>query len=134
MLLEAKKRAEYIWGPEIMKRWLSPKRTNKAQYVFIFFVNKSRAEAVISQSGTFETDYTQNLHLYAVCWHKQPPDAQTIQFWHQVSRLFRKLWLTWFLGTNFKGGQNFLFTMGCFYKEREYSGADWQDLLITLLD
>ena len=29
-----------------------------------------------------------------------------------------------------KGGQNFLFTLGGFYNEREYSGADWLHLLL----
>ena len=31
------------------------------------------------------------------------------------------------------GCQNFLFTVGGFFSEREYSGADWPDLLILLL-
>ena len=30
-----------------------------------------------------------------------------------------------FFGTKFRGGQNFLLTVGFFYNEREYSGADW---------
>ena len=30
-----------------------------------------------------------------------------------------------FFGTKFRGGQNFLLTVGIFYNEREYSGADW---------
>ena len=70
------------------------------------------------------------LHFYAVCWHKQLPDDQTVQFWHQVSQQFWKLWLTRFFGTKLRGGQNFLFTMGGFSNEREYSGANWLDLLV----
>ena len=31
--------------------------------------------------------------------------------------------------TKFRGGQNFLITVGGFYNEREYSGADWLVLL-----
>ena len=30
-----------------------------------------------------------------------------------------------FFGTKFRGGQNFLLTVGIFYNKREYSGADW---------
>ena len=29
------------------------------------------------------------------------------------------------VGTKFRGGQNFLLTLGGFYNEREYSVADW---------
>ena len=39
----------------------------------------NHAKAVNSQSWTFETNYTQKLHFYAVCGHKQPPDDQTIK-------------------------------------------------------
>ena len=35
-----------------------------------------------------------------------------------------------FFGTNFRGGQNFLFTLGGFFNEREYSEANCPDLLI----
>ena len=35
-----------------------------------------------------------------------------------------------FFGTKFRGGQNFLLTVGGFYNEREYSGADWLVLLV----
>ena len=35
-----------------------------------------------------------------------------------------------FFGTNFRGGQNFLFAVGGFFNEREYSEADCPDLLI----
>ena len=33
-------------------------------------------------------------------------------------------------GTKFRGDQIFLLTVGDFYNEREYSGADWPVLLI----
>ena len=36
-----------------------------------------------------------------------------------------------FFGTKFSGGQNFLITLGGFYNEREYSGADWLVLLLS---
>ena len=36
------------------------------------------------------------------------------------------------LGTKFRGGQNFLFTVGGFFNKREYSGADRLDLLIYI--
>ena len=35
-----------------------------------------------------------------------------------------------FIGTKFKGGQNFLFTVGGFSNKREYSGADWMDPIL----
>ena len=38
-----------------------------------------------------------------------------------------------FFGTKIRGGQNFLLTVGGFYNEREYSGADWLVPLITTL-
>ena len=38
-----------------------------------------------------------------------------------------------FFGTKFRGGQNFLLTVGIFYNEREYSGADWLVPLICVL-
>ena len=78
---------------------------------FLLLVNKSGAKAVNSQSWTFETNYTQKWHFYAVPGHKQQPDNQTIKFWHQVSK--------------FRGGHNLLLTVGVFSNEREYSGADW---------
>ena len=34
------------------------------------------------------------MHFNDVCWHKQPPDNQTLQFLHQVSQQFWKLWPT----------------------------------------
>ena len=37
---------------------------------------------------------------------------------------------TVFFGTKFRGGQNLLFTWAGFCNEREYSGADWLDLLL----
>ena len=37
-----------------------------------------------------------------------------------------------FFGTKFRGGQNFLLTVGIFYNEREYSGADWLVPLIYI--
>ena len=37
-----------------------------------------------------------------------------------------------FFGTRFRGGQNFLLTVGIFYNKREYSGADWLVPLISL--
>ena len=39
-----------------------------------------------------------------------------------------------FVGSKFRGGQNFLFTMGGFPNERECSGADWLDSLLTTLN
>ena len=38
-----------------------------------------------------------------------------------------------FCGTNFKGGHNFLFTVGGFSNKRKYSGAEWLDLLIFVV-
>ena len=35
-----------------------------------------------------------------------------------------------FFGTKVRGGQNFLFTLGGFFNKRDYSGADWLDLLL----
>ena len=36
-----------------------------------------------------------------------------------------------FFGTKFKGSQNFFIYGGRFFNEREYSRADWLDLLIV---
>ena len=38
-----------------------------------------------------------------------------------------------FFGTKFRGGQKILITVGGFYNEREYSGADWPVLLVRNL-
>ena len=35
-----------------------------------------------------------------------------------------------FFGTKFKGGKKKLFRLGGFFNVREYSGADWLDLLL----
>jgi hypothetical protein len=72
------------------------------------------------------------LHFYAVSGHKQPPDDQTIQFWLEVSKQFWKLWSIRFLGTKFRGGQNFALTVGGFFNERVYSAADWLVPLISV--
>ena len=75
------------------------------------------------------------LHFYAVSWHKEPHDDQTIQFGHEVSMHFGKLWLTQSFWHQVQGGSDFFyfFYYGCrFYQqEKEYSGADWLDLLIS---
>ena len=87
-------------------------------------MNKSGAQAVNSQSLTFETNYTQKLHFYAVSGHKPPPDDQTIQFWHQVSKQFWKLWSHGFLGTKFRGGLEFCINGRRFF-QRERLLCDW---------
>ena len=70
----------------------------------------------------------QKLAFCAVSCHKQHPDNKTMQFWHQVSMQF---WSSYdrygTKGTKFGGGQNLLFTSGCFYNERECSSANWLD-------
>ena len=88
-------------GPNIFESLKSWQITDSAKdqqgwICFQFLVSKSRAEAVNSHHWTFETYCTQNLHFYAVYWQKQPLDDQTIQFWHQVSEQFWKLWPTCF--------------------------------------
>ena len=69
---------------EFPKSWqMTDLAKNKQSWIWIkFWVNKWRAWAVISQSWTFENN--RSLHFYSVCWHKQPPHDQTIQFGHQV--------------------------------------------------
>ena len=47
-----------------------------------------------------------------------------------VQAILKAMIATVFLGTKFKGGQNFLLTVGVFFNKREYSGADW---LVPLL-
>ena len=37
-----------------------------------------------------------------------------------------------FFGTKFRGGQNCLLTVGGFFNEREYSGADWLVPLLSI--
>ena len=39
-----------------------------------------------------------------------------------------------FIGTKFRGRQNFVLTVGGFFNEREYSEADWLVLLIIPLN
>ena len=106
---------------EWLKSWQMTESAKKKQsWICIqFFVNKSRAYAVIGQSSTFLTDYTQNLHSYAVCWHKQPPDKKNIQFGHQVSKQLWKLWQTQFFGTEFRGGSDFFFIYGVKFLQQE---------------
>ena len=65
------------------------------------------------------------MQFYAFSGHKQPPDDQTIQFWHQASKQFWKLWSTWFFGTKFRGDHNWLITVGGFFNKREYCEAEW---------
>ena len=95
LALKAKKRVKYIWVPETMIddciqyghtniNVSSVLCTNQELNQYYNWSNGS------NQSCTFETDYTLKYHLYAICWHKQSPDNQTIQFWHQVSGQFRK--------------------------------------------
>ena len=70
-----------------LKSWYMNELTKDRQIWICFplLVNKSGAKAVNSQSWTFETNYTQTLHFYAVSGHKQPPEDQTIKCWHQGS-------------------------------------------------
>ena len=76
---------------------------------------------------SFKTHYTQNLHFYAACWHKQPPDYQTIQ-----PNQFWKIWLTRvFLDPVYEWSDLFLIYGGRFFNKTEYFGADWQNLLLT---
>ena len=61
---------------------------------------------------------------------KQPPDDQTINFdikCHINSESYDR---HSFCGTEFRGGPD-LFTVGGFFKEREYSEVEYPDLLIS---
>ena len=68
------------------------------------------------RNKTFEIDYTLR-YFKSVCWHQQPPDNQTIKNWHQVSMQFWKIWSTRFFGTQLRGDQNLLFTVGGFFQQ-----------------
>ena len=119
------KRGWNIFGS--LKSW---RMTESVKKVCIqFLVNKSTALAVISQSWTVETDYKLNFNLYAICWHKQPPVNQTIQFDIKCQGNSDSYDQHGFSRTKLKSGQKFLFTEGGFYNKREYSGADWMDFL-----
>ena len=89
--------------------------------------NYSRDCAVSIQSWTSETNYSQKLHFKAGSWHKQPPDDQTIQLWVKVSIQFGKLWPTRLCLASSLGG------VESFFNKREYSGADWLDLLLMAI-
>ena len=42
-----------------------------------------------------------------------------------VKAILKAMINTFFFGTKFRGGQNFVLTVGGFFNKREYSGADW---------
>ena len=94
-LTRGQKRAEYPLIPKIMiDDWVNKGHTN----LNIFSVVGEQIRSLSSKLSklNFETNYTQKLHFYAVSGHKQPPDDQTLQFLHKVSKQFWKLWLTRF--------------------------------------
>ena len=123
MWLEAKKRVEYIHVPKIMiDDWLNKGNTN----LNMFFVVGEQIRSLSSKE--LKLNFWNQLHpkiaFYAVSGHKQSPDNQTIQFWHQVSKEFWKLWLThFFLGPSL-GGVRFLKNGGRFF-QRERVLCGW---------
>ena len=130
LLLEAKQRVEYFWVPEIMTDdWVRKGQTKLGRYSL--FGKQIKSLSIYQSKLNFWNRLDPKIAFLYHCWHKQPPDDQTIQFWHQVSKQFWKIWQTRFFWRKFKGGQNFLFTVRGFYNEREYSGADWLNLLLS---
>ena len=77
-------------------------------------MKNSRAEAVNSQSLTFQTDYTSTSCIF-MPFVDIAIKCQSNSEGYDQHGLF---------GTKFRGGQNFLFSMGGFPNERECSGAD----------
>ena len=83
-------------------RWLSQQRTHRFEYVSV--VGEQIRSLSSKQSKlNFKTQLHSKIAFYAVSGHKQPPVDQTIQFWHQMSKQFWKLWLTGFFWTKFRG-------------------------------
>ena len=83
------KRVKYIWYPQIMTvDWVRKGHMN----LIMFSVFGEHIKRLISKQSklNFRNRLHQQLHLYAVCLHKQPPDDQTIQLGHQVSKQFWK--------------------------------------------
>ena len=111
-------------GPWNHDRWMSQKKDTQI-CCFPLLGNKSGAGPVNSQSWTFETNYTQKLHFYAISRHKQPPDNQTIKFWHQVSKKFYDMITTVFLGPSWGGGSEFFINGGSFFFQRERVLWSW---------
>ncbi len=110
MWLEAKKRVPKI----LIDDWVYKGHTNLN--IFSVFGEQVRNLSSKQSKLNFETNYTQKLHFYAVSGHKQPPDDQTIQFWHQVSKQFWKLWSTRFFWDQAYGGSEFFINGGRFFQ------------------
>ena len=104
--LEAKKREEYPPVPEIMiDDWFNKGNTNLNMCFCCWWTNQELKQKIV-RVDLLKPTTAKKWHFYAVPGHKQPPDNQIIQFWHQVPKQFWKLWPTHFFGTEFKGGHN----------------------------
>ena len=75
--LKTKKRVEYIWVLENIIDDESKK--DKWSWIWVRFLV---INSLSSKHAKFNCS-NQPFHVYAVCWHKQPPDNKTIQlqFW-----------------------------------------------------
>ena len=98
---------------------------------FKFLVNRSRA----SFSKHSKLNFWNQLHpkiAFVCCLLTQIVTWKpSIQFWHQVSKRFWKLWLKQFLfGKKFRRDQIISFTVLGFPNERECSGDEWLEPLI----
>ena len=58
--------------------------------MFLVFGEQIRSLSSKQSKLKILTNYTQKLHFYVVSRHKQPPDDQTIQCQHQVSKKILK--------------------------------------------
>ena len=85
---QGQERVEYIWVPQILIDDRDQKGHTKLN-MFPVFVDQILGLCSKQSKFNFWIWIHPKIKLYAICWHKQPPpDNQTTQFSHQVSKQF----------------------------------------------
>ena len=117
MWLEAKKRVEYPLVPEIMiDDWVNKGHTNLNMFSVVGEQIKSLSSKQSKLNFWNQTIKTKPYNFDIKCQsNSESYDRHG------------------FLGTKFRRGQNFVLTVGGFFNERDYSGADWLVPLLYIL-
>ena len=130
-MTQGQKEVGISFGPWNHDRWLSQQRTHKFEYVFrCWWTNQERKQYTVKvellkpntpKNCIFMLFLDTNSHLTTKPYNFDIKCQKNSESYDRHG----------FLGTKFRGGQNFVLTVGGFFNEREYSAADW---LVPLID
>ena len=127
---QGQKEGGISFGHWNLDRWLSQQRTHKFEYVFCCWWTNQELKQKQSKLN-FWNQLHPKIAFLCCFWTQTATWGQNHTILTSSVNAFLKAMIdTVFLGPSLRGGQNFLITVGGFYNEREYSGADWPVLLL----